>query len=447
MTRWTCRSTPSALKFRGWCIRHLAVVCPACSLSPTIDVAFGVDSAVGERAGVRGPERAMWPPHPNPLPRNVPHCVLMSLAGERGQAGGRQLANAPSLRPRGRAGFTVIELLVSLAIIGILMALLLPAVSGARESARRTQCLTNMRNLGIAMTAFDTAHKRLPASGNWSHDVNLNSFPHSTWAVNILPYVDQSAIYNSWDFEKPMDHPVNDPLARSQIPVYQCPSDISLLGRGDLSYTVNGGVGYTTKHSSGTRDVPVDTENRSLDLNGDGIFPHDTTQTGASPSDRELFKRMGMFFMETWNTDITKRHHELADVSDGLTQTILLAENVRVGADPNYSKGGFANTDPLRCAFYLVDPCQDQSCGPGQVDYGPSNSGAARINSGLTKPEGESPVPNSFHPGGAIVALADGSVRMISESIDGPVYAALLSPQGAQLHGSPLQQVLAGNEF
>ncbi len=356
-------------------------------------------------------------------------------------------AKGDTLHSPWRAGFTVIELLVSLAIIGILMALLLPAVSSARETARKTQCMSNMRNLAIAMTSFDTALNRLPASGNWSHDAQLNSFPHSTWAVHILPYIEQSAVYNHWDFDKPMDDPVNDPLARSQIPVYQCPSDISLLGRGDLSYAVNGGIGYSTRHTSGTRDVPVDTENRSLDLNGDGIFPHITTQTGASPSDRDLFKRMGMFFMETWNTDITKRHHQLADVSDGQSQTIMLAENVRVGADPTYARGGFANTDPLRCAFYLVDPCQNQSCGPGMVDYSLSNSGDARINSGLTKPEGESPIPNSFHTGGAMIALADGSVRMIPETIDGPVYAALLSPQGAQLQGFPLQQVMVGNEF
>ena len=350
-------------------------------------------------------------------------------------------------QPASSPGFTVVELLVAMVVIGILMALLLPAVLRARESARRTECMSHIRNLAIAMTAFDTAQKRLPASGNWSHDANLNSFPHSTWAVNILPYIEQSAIYNHWDFGKPMDDPVNDPLARSQIPVFQCPSDISLLGRGDLSYAVNGGVGYTIRHSSGTRDVPVDSEDRSLDLNGDGIFPHDTSQTGSTPTDRDLFKRMGLFFMETWNTDITKRHHELADVSDGLSHTIMLAENVRVGADPTYARGGFANTDPLRCAFYLADPCQNQSCGPGQVDYRLSNSGEARINSGLTQPEGESPIPNSFHTGGAMIALADGSVRLLPESIDGSVYAALLTPQGARLEGLPLQQVLVADEF
>ncbi len=359
----------------------------------------------------------------------------------------REASPAPRCASPSRAGFTIIELLVSLAIIGILMALLLPTLSGARETARKTQCLSNMHNLGLAMTLFDTAQLRLPASGNWSQNANLDSFPHSTWAIMILPYIDQQALYNRWDFDKPIDDPVNDPLARSQIPLYQCPSDISLLGLGDLSYAVNGGVGYTTYLSSTARDVPVDTAIRPIDLNGDGIFPHQPSQNGNSPTDRDLFKRMGMFFMETWNTDITKRHHQLADVNDGLSQTILMAENVRVGADPNWPRASFADTDPLRCAFYMPDPCQDQSCTPGHVDYSLSNSGAFRINSGLTQPEGKSPIPNSFHTGGAMIVLADGSARLISETIDGPVYSALLTPQGSQLQGLPLQQVLGNDEF
>ena len=349
----------------------------------------------------------------------------------------------PIARPSQR-GFTVVELLVSMAIIALLIALLLPAVSDAREASRRTQCMSNLRNLAIAITSFDTAQKRLPASGNWRHDASLNSFPNHTWAVTILPYVEQSVLSNKWNFDKPITDPVNEPLTRSQVAVFQCPSDISLLGKGDLSYAVNGGVGYTTKHSSGTRDVPVDFENKSIDLNGDGIFPHDPMQPTTTPSDRDLFKRMGLFFMETWNTDITKRHHELADVTDGLSQTIMLAENVRVGANPLEPRASFADPNPLLCAFYFTDPCLNQKCDAGHVNYRLANAAPWKINSGRTKPESESAVATGFHPGGVVVALADGSVRMVKEEIDGEVYAALLTPQGTQLQGLTLQQVIVG---
>lgn len=346
-----------------------------------------------------------------------------------------------------RSGFTVLELLVSILIIGLLIALLLPAVANVRGTARRTQCLSHLRNLGLALHDNDLAQRRLPASGNWGHDSALMSYPLHTWAVAILPHIEQANLFNQWDRDKPLDDPQNEPLTRAVIPVYRCPSDISVLGKGDLSYSVNGGIGYTTKHVNGTRDVPVDSENRSLDLNGDGVFPHDPAQPTVSPTDRELFKRMGLFFMETWNTEITKRHYRLADVHDGLSQTIMVAENVRVGADPAYARGSFANPDPARCAFYLTDPCKVQSCRAGNVDYSTGNSGTTQINSGLTKPEGQSTVPNSFHTGGVNVAMADGSAKFLKESIDGAVYAALLSPQGAGLAGLPLNQVIVGDEF
>ena len=148
--------------------------------------------------------------------------------------------------------------------------------------------------------------------------------------------------------------------------------------------------------------------------------------------------------METWNTEITKRHHALADVTDGLSQTIMLAENVRVGANPAEPRASFADPNPLLCAFYFTDPCLNQKCDAGNVNYQLANADPWKINSGRTKPEGVSAVASGFHPGGVVVALSDGSVRMLQENIDGSVYAALLTPQGTQLQGLPLQQVIVG---
>ena len=64
--------------------------------------------------------------------------------------------------------------------------------------------MSNLRNLAIAMTSFETAQRRLPASGNWRHDASLNSSPNHTWAVTILPYVEQSVLYHKWNFDQPL---------------------------------------------------------------------------------------------------------------------------------------------------------------------------------------------------------------------------------------------------
>ena len=82
------------------------------------------------------------------------------------------------------------------------------------------------------------------------------------------------------------------------------------------------------------------------------------------------------------------------------------------------------------------------------MDYSLANAGKNRINSGLWTPEGRSPIPNSFHPGGVNMAYADGHVAFLKESVDGAVYAALASPQGMLLQGTPLEQpVVSDGEF
>lgn len=342
-----------------------------------------------------------------------------------------------------RRAFSLIELLVVMAIIAILLAITLPAVTQARTAARRTQCLNNLRNITFALTNFEQTQRRLPASGNF-FDANGRIAPHHSWAVSILPWVDQQPLFDQWDLDKPITDPANRPLAQTHVPVYLCPTDLSRSrkGLGDLSYTVNGGIGFTIRTASGVEDCPVDSSKTVLDLNGNGVGCPANQASDGQPSDKRIFKQMGLFFLENWNSGITQRHHSLADAKDGLSQTFLASENVRVGYDPNSPRAGFASPDPYRCAFYIGNPCPTGSCTAGAVNYLLSNSGANRINSGLRKPEGMSPVPNSFHGGGVHMAFADGHVVFLSESIDGAAYAAMASPQGMLLNGTPLQQVL-----
>lgn len=344
-----------------------------------------------------------------------------------------------------RRGFSLIELLVVIAIIGLLTAISLPAITRARLAAKRMECMNNLRNIALALTNFDVAQGRLPASGNFFDTDDESGLFHS-WAVSILPWVDEQSLAGLWDMNKTIIDPVNAPLTKARIPVYVCPVDISAIGIGDQSYVVNGGVGFTMRRN-GVRDCPVSPDGTVLDLNGNGVAcPPDPTTDG-DPSDRNYYKQMGLFFLENWNPGGTVRHYTLADVRDGLSQTFMVTENVRAGYNPddNNKFAGFASPMPLLCAFYIGDPCLGGTCSSGNVDYSRCSMGSSRINSGLTSPEGTSPVPNSFHDGGVNMAFADGRVKFLSESINGAVYAALASPGGWRLQKSPLQQVIVSD--
>src|SRR5262245_2940672 len=98
------------------------------------------------------------------------------------------------------AGFTLVELLVVIAIIGILVALLLPAIQAAREAARRTQCLNNVKQLALACLNFDSSRKHLPV-GLQIHDPP--SFADTTFFIELLPYVEQTALHDRWKFPDP----------------------------------------------------------------------------------------------------------------------------------------------------------------------------------------------------------------------------------------------------
>ncbi|MBX3444027.1 MAG: DUF1559 domain-containing protein [Planctomyces sp.] len=336
----------------------------------------------------------------------------------------------------------MIELLVVTAIISILVSLALPALGRARAAARKLQCMNHVRNLALALQQFDATHRRLPASGNYRDAPVAQSGPYHTWAVSILPYVDQNVIFQQWDFDRPITGVVNQKLAQSLVPVFVCPDDISAVGMADLSYVVNGGFGFTYRAGS-VGDCVLSPWGHNLDLNGDG-----KTCVGApsDDEDRALFKKSGVFFLENWKDGGTVRHHTLADILDGTSQTFLVSENVRAGYDPEDPHSGFANPNPYRCAFYIGLPCQGGSCVEGNVDYSSANSGRARINAGRTSAEGSSPAPSSFHEGGVHMAFADGHVKFLAEDIDGKIYAAMASPQGMLYQGTPLEQVIVSGD-
>jgi prepilin-type processing-associated H-X9-DG protein/prepilin-type N-terminal cleavage/methylation domain-containing protein len=350
-----------------------------------------------------------------------------------------------------RRGLTVIELLVVISIIGMVMALLLPAVQQARAAARRSECANNMRNVGLAILADTNAKGRFPAIGYFG-----SAGDYRSWVVDILPRLERSDIGRVWDFSAVCTTGPNSVLAQTSINVLTCPADDSAEGnRGNLSFVVNAGVGFT---------IPVDCPAvfrsmlsptpgvQPIDLNGNGLISLNPSVPDGSPSDRDLFYQLSLFFIENWPLGSgTVRYHSTASVFDGTSQTLLLSENVRAGYNPA-TNSNWSWPQPLQNAFMLSGYiCKDLSCTSSGVDYGKANAHAdgpwsyESINAALRQAESLAPWPSSYHPGGVNVLFVDGHLRFLSEDAQGKVYASLVSPQGTRIVG-PLGQFPIGDD-
>src|SRR4051812_45341896 len=141
------------------------------------------------------------------------------------------------LRRISSRGFTMIEVLVVIAIIGVLVALLLPAVQMAREAARRSQCLNNLRQLGLAIHNFEAANKRLPVGSESKAYAAAPTFPYNFYRWSALayltPYLEQSNVYNGLDLTVPLYAPPsfaiatqNQAAVKTVVPLFLCPSDL-----------------------------------------------------------------------------------------------------------------------------------------------------------------------------------------------------------------------------
>src|SRR5438045_3389044 len=126
-------------------------------------------------------------------------------------------------------GFTLVELLVVIAIIGILVALLMPAIQAAREAARRSQCMNNMRQLGIAIHNHVSAKSVLPSGGegtNWL--TNGTGFDTNSTFTQLLPYLEEVTVADLYDYKYPYNHkdrPQNQRAAKAKIATFRCPSN------------------------------------------------------------------------------------------------------------------------------------------------------------------------------------------------------------------------------
>ena len=331
-----------------------------------------------------------------------------------------------------RTAFTLIELLVVIAIIGILLAMLMPAIQAVREASRRTQCLNNLRQIALAVHNYETAQRHLPPSAEFAGYGGINT--NSSWSIHgrILPYLEQGNVYDRVDLNVAWDD--QSAISGLKIPIYACPSDPESDTPRDVSPKLASPLFPTTYGFNFGSWLIFDPLNNRI---GDGMF---------GPN----------------------RRLRLRDVLDGTSQTLLVAD---VKARQPYGRneplvGGTDLPPPDPSAVAARIPASFAWCRPnghtewpdGRVHHqgftttlGPnqrlllsmdSDQCAAGTDIDYTsRQEGtSSTIPTfavitsrSYHTGLVNAALVDGSTRPVSNSIDLSIWRALGTRAGREI--------------
>ena len=307
-----------------------------------------------------------------------------------------------------KPGFTLVELLVVIAIIGILIALLLPAVQAAREAARRMQCASNFKQAGLAIHNYTDAQNTFPAGSNyWRYNSCGYSGDHFgfAWGTSILPYLEHVSLYESIDPFGEFWVVGNREAGAQVIPTYVCPSDPK--------------GGAWCEQASGFKQGGSDVEDfRSTCMAGvaDSV---DWSCDGSMPAGN----RNGMLYSYS--------AVKFADVSDGTSQTLLVGEIT--GARGSHPTEGPAYYQHIWVHFDIQDTA-DGINGPGTVPGGrneltdPIDGDGGNRHIELSNEIGFS----SFHPGGCHFLWVDGSVHFLSEDLASDLLARLTTKNGGE---------------
>lgn len=379
-----------------------------------------------------------------------------------------------------RIGFTLVELLVVIAIIGILVGLLLPAINAAREAARNTQCLNNLRSLGQGAINHATSKKAFPgyvkkygffAGGTDVSDPNGSSqvahIKIGGYGVALLPYIDQQAAYEHWNDDRyPIIQGSNyHPIAGAEIATFKCPSSVIQsrdADRGRTTYATNNGM----SHRRGNKIIKDFNESQSK---ANGVF---TAQYVGDGSVGSLTSPISG--VTTVAPHEKARTVSIDDIKDGLSQTVIMVENVQA---KSWFRAGFLtpgildNVTSSGAELGNITELVNSRFATGVVWHYEDDKPAARpklrykdnvsapdtsciaIN-GLRKINGRPSGftesleflemnnnnshnlsrPSSFHPAGANAVFADGSTKTLTLEMDYRVLQAIMTPRGKSSH-------------
>jgi prepilin-type N-terminal cleavage/methylation domain-containing protein len=344
-------------------------------------------------------------------------------------------------RTAAAGGFTLVELLVTIAIIGLLVSILLPAVQSARESTRRTACMQKLRQLGLATQAYHTTKGRYPVG---SHNTLWN-----TWAIQLLPFIEQQSHWDAYD-KRPYRNETrfnvgqNAEVTRRFFPAFVCPSDgesplqTTMAGNPSAhNYTACTGNGVYVATTRGWLSQPPPgfpgVANPQPGF-GNGMFRWGGGAFVMSGADENLYPPEAPRGLRA-AVEVRER-----DVTDGLSKTFAFSEVIR---RPKQASGLSADYRGIiwwgpGSLFSTITPPNSsrpdtlpdvQDCGPEPLSSYPPCIGPHSLSTPIHM------AARSRHPGGVVVARLDTSVAFYADSIDPFTWEALGTTRGGEILG------------